>query len=183
MTSLIQEIETSHAYKHHLQDGIPDKHSSHNTGKRHQIVFQSQGLCLSCECSQDHVWKHSKDITEVVAYIRHSVQAEGAEQASPSALVSLLWQFLFRRLCGLGCWSLSCNFSGRCWPYVFIHFLIRFRLLFCRLNLFRFLLCLLCEILLPVFGSNNQRNVWFFLAFRCNLSSCWRIFRTPSEMV
>ena len=33
VTCLVQKIESSHTNKHHLQDGVPDKHSGNDAGK------------------------------------------------------------------------------------------------------------------------------------------------------
>ena len=79
MASLIQEIQSSHSHKHHLQNGVPDKHSSYDAGKRHQIILQPKRLGFARKCSYKHVWKHGKNIAEVITYIRDTVKAEGTE--------------------------------------------------------------------------------------------------------
>ena len=75
MSGFVQQVCPAQADKEHLQQRITDKQARHDACHRQQVVFQSQGLCLSRECSQQDVRKHGHDVTEVAGDFTQPVQS------------------------------------------------------------------------------------------------------------
>ena len=101
MPSLVDEVQPSHANEYQLQDGVSDKHSSHDGDNGHHVVLQIDRLRLASKQSYKHIRKHGQHIAKVMGYVSNPIQPKRGEQSLPTVHIGLFWS-----IGSLLCWCL-----------------------------------------------------------------------------